>query len=106
VNSYRGPHGGYTLARPADSITATEIIDAIEGPVAITECSTDHSQCSLESVCAVGQNWQGINQAIRTALERVKLSQIARPVAVTLPRIDFPGNAPAPTRRATMGKQD
>ena len=50
VTSMRGAHGGYQLARPATRISAAAIIDAIEGPVAITECSGSHSTCDIESV--------------------------------------------------------
>ncbi len=77
VESVRGPRGGYTLARPAERISAAQIIDAIEGPVAITECSLDHSQCSIESFCTIGRNWQHINHTIRQALQQVSLAQLA-----------------------------
>jgi FeS assembly SUF system regulator len=79
VTSQRGAHGGYSLARAPDSIHAVEIIDALEGRVALTECSGDHSRCDLESRCGVGPNWQAINHAVRTALEQVTLAELARP---------------------------
>ena len=79
VISQRGSHGGYSLARPADQISAAEIIDALEGPVAITECSTDHSQCELESMCRVSHAWQRINRAIRQALGEVTLAELVTP---------------------------
>lgn len=79
VQATRGAHGGYTLARDPEDITAVHIIDAIEGPVALTECSGDHSQCGIEAHCAVGTNWQRINLAIREALKGVSLAQLARP---------------------------
>ena len=49
VTSERGTRGGYQLARPAARISAAAIIDAIEGPVAITECSGNHSACDIET---------------------------------------------------------
>src|SRR5688572_27086990 len=49
VSSTRGAAGGYQLTRPANEITAAAILDALEGPVAITECSGDHSNCEIES---------------------------------------------------------
>lgn len=61
VVSARGVQGGYALARPAEDITAAEIIDALEGPVAITECSSKNSCCDLEEFCRVGRAWQRIN---------------------------------------------
>src|SRR5579871_6246816 len=45
VASTRGLHGGYQLARPAAQITAADILDALEGPVALTDCSAGHGQC-------------------------------------------------------------
>ena len=55
LTSTRGMRGGYQLARPATAISAAAIIDAIEGPVAITECSSNHSACDLESLVQHGQ---------------------------------------------------
>ena len=75
VNSQRGSGGGYTLARPAADISAAEIIDAIEGPVAITDCASDQP-CDLEAVCGVGSAWQDINRAIRNALETISLDDL------------------------------
>ena len=77
VTSVRGAHGGYQLARPAARISAAAIIDAIEGPVAITECSGNHSTCDIESVCRTGSAWQRINGSIRRALDDISLAQLA-----------------------------
>ncbi|MGE5624302.1 MAG: SUF system Fe-S cluster assembly regulator [Bacillota bacterium] len=88
VTSQRGARGGYALARPAEEISAVQIIDAIEGPVAITQCSMSHSRCGIEAVCGIGHNWQRISLAIRDALRGVTLAQLARPVALP-PRLDF-----------------
>lgn len=79
LTSCRGAHGGYSLARDARNISAVEIIDALEGPLAITECSGDHSLCSLESVCALGSRWQQINTVIRGALGKISLAELAAP---------------------------
>ena len=76
VVSERGSHGGYALARAANQISAAQIIDAIEGPVAITECSSEESHCDLESTCCVGSAWQDINLRIRHALTEVSLSDL------------------------------
>jgi FeS assembly SUF system regulator len=76
VLSTRGVQGGYALARPADSISAAEILDALEGPVAITECSSSNGCCDLESFCRVGTAWQRINHSIREALESVSLADL------------------------------
>lgn len=76
VVSERGVQGGYALARPAERISAADIIDALEGPVAITECSSADGACDLESYCRVGRAWQKINRSIRRALEHVTLADL------------------------------
>jgi FeS assembly SUF system regulator len=76
VVSSRGVQGGYALARPPAAITAAEILDALEGPVAITECSSSNGGCDLESYCRVGTAWQRINTSIRKALESISLADL------------------------------
>jgi len=76
VVSTRGVQGGYALARPATTISAAEILDALEGPVAITECSSSSGGCDLESFCRVGTAWQRINHSIRRALEGISLADL------------------------------
>jgi FeS assembly SUF system regulator len=79
VVSARGAEGGYSLGRSADAISAANILDVLDGPVAITECSHEDSQCELESMCQVGGAWQKINKAIRVALADISLADLARP---------------------------
>lgn len=76
VVSVRGVQGGYSLARPPDEISAAAILDALEGPVAITECSATFGFCDLESHCRVGSAWQQINLSIRRALEDISLADL------------------------------
>ncbi|MGD8324162.1 MAG: SUF system Fe-S cluster assembly regulator [Gammaproteobacteria bacterium] len=76
VTSERGSHGGYTLSRPADQISAADIIDALEGPLSITECSSLEGHCDFEAWCHVGTAWQQINERIRTALGEVSLAEL------------------------------
>ena len=78
VTSSRGATGGYRLAQDPASITAADIIDALEGPVSITECSSDESQCDFEDQCSTGHAWQRINMAIHDALKGVSLADLAR----------------------------
>ena len=77
VISSRGAQGGYRLARSPEKITAAQILDVFEGPIAITECSGASSQCGIERLCRVGGAWQRINAGIRRALEDVTLDQLA-----------------------------
>ena len=87
VTSTRGANGGYRLARPPQQISAADVIDALEGPVSITECSSSDGDCEHEGVCSVGGAWQRINVAIRRALQDVTLNDLLR------------SNSPVPTFR-------
>jgi FeS assembly SUF system regulator len=78
VRSVRGAHGGYQLARPASEIHAAEIIDAVEGPVALTECANGTGNCDIEATCLVGNGWQRISRAIRRALSEITLEELLR----------------------------
>ena len=78
VRSERGALGGYRLARAARDISAVEILEALEGPMALTECCHAEGQCELESFCTVGGAWQQISHAIRGALTEVTLADLRR----------------------------
>lgn len=86
VISSRGAQGGYRLARDPALITAAQILDVFEGPIAITECSSASSHCGIERLCRVGNAWQRVNAAIRRALEDVTLKELAG-LDVPAPRI-------------------
>ena len=77
VNSTRGTHGGYQLARDPEHISAAAILDALEGPIALTECSAGSGQCGIEHTCSVGRTWQRMSIAIRRALSDITLAQLA-----------------------------
>ena len=77
VSSTRGLRGGYQLARPASEISAAAILDALEGPLALTDCSAGHGHCDIEQTCRVGRVWQRLNQVIRRSLYEVTLAQLA-----------------------------
>ena len=90
VTSTLGLHGGYQLARPATEISAAAILDAMEGPVALTDCSVGAGQCDIEETCRVGRVWQRLNLAIRRSLYDVSLAQLAGidPTQVALPALE------------------
>jgi FeS assembly SUF system regulator len=77
VESARGQHGGYRLRRTPAQITVADVVDAVEGPIAVTRCSIHSGGCSIETSCGTRANWQLINLAIRNALEAVTLEQMA-----------------------------
>ncbi|MGC2167204.1 MAG: SUF system Fe-S cluster assembly regulator [Gallionella sp.] len=80
VASVLGAKGGYMLARDPVAITIAEIVNAMDGPIAITECSgTTTATCDRESTCSTRSNWQGINHIIQDALEQVNLAQMIAP---------------------------
>ncbi|HXQ25031.1 MAG TPA: SUF system Fe-S cluster assembly regulator [Candidatus Acidoferrales bacterium] len=82
--SHRGIKGGYVLAREPREISVLEMIAAIEGPMAFTECSTDVTGlCDLEPCCPIKSNQQTINQAVRGVLEKITLSDLMHPLQLT-----------------------
>jgi len=87
VDSVRGADGGYRLSRSPGQINAAQILDVLEGPVAITECSTEESRCELEALCHVGGAWQRINSALRVALADISLADLGRSSADLRPLI-------------------
>ena len=91
LESHRGVKGGYGLARRAEDITVGNIIKALEGPIAITECVDVQSGCSHEPICPVRGRWHRINAALREALAGISLAEMAEtprpePKLVTLGR--------------------
>lgn len=77
VAATRGARGGYALSRAPHETNVAEIIAALEGPIAVTECTDDTSDsCAHEPHCGVRANWQRINAAVQTALEAVTLADM------------------------------
>lgn len=91
--SHRGAKGGYSLSRHPSQISIAEIIAALEGPIAMTECNIHMGGCSLESFCMARSNWQRINQAVGEALQGISLEDMSRPPAPG-PRSGADGAAP------------
>ena len=78
LQSHRGINGGYSLARPAERINVAEIIAALDGPIAITECAgADPGDCRTEPWCPVSGPWQRINRVIFEALRGISLAEMA-----------------------------
>ena len=96
VVSTRGTHGGYQLAREPDQISAGAILDALEGPLALTECSTGSGQCGIEHTCSVGRSWQKLTLTIRRSLNEISLAQLAG--------LDARGALPAERELKFMGR--
>ncbi len=80
LHSQRGTKGGYALARTAETITVADIIGAVEGPIALTDCvDADGSLCEIEALCPTRTNWRRINEALTEALSSVTLAEMAQP---------------------------
>lgn len=78
MRSSRGVGGGLKLARPPAAITLADIVEAVEGPIALTACLGEHkSDCTLEGGCNVRSHWPVVNAALRGALAQVPLTQLA-----------------------------
>jgi len=76
VEGFRGVRGGYRLTRPATAITLFDIVEAMEGPLAMTECSLDDGECGISDQCGARANWRRINDVVAGALRGVSLAQM------------------------------
>ena len=85
LESVRGLRGGYRLTRSPEAITVREILEALEGPVSLTDCATPENlpaeECAQSLCCPVKTSWQRLNHAIRGALDHVTLAEMTCPVA-------------------------
>ena len=79
VESFRGVNGGYRLARPAQAISLADIVEAIEGPLGMTECTLSDGQCEREAQCGVRGSWQRINHVLDNALRTMSLADMLHP---------------------------
>ncbi len=78
VAAQRGAMGGYRLMRPALAISVAAIIEAMDGPIALTHCANgeSHEICDVRKICPVGVGWGKVNHAIRKALTDVSLAEL------------------------------
>jgi len=80
--SHRGVDGGFALGRPATEISVAQVVEALDGPIAMTDCvRDDHSGCGVEPTCGVRDHWDRISSTIRTALDGLTIADMAKPVA-------------------------
>ena len=80
LRSARGTGGGFALARPAGEISLADIVEAVEGPIAMTTCADEgRHDCVLEGNCQVKPHLLAVNGAVRGALQGVSLASLAHP---------------------------
>ena len=78
LRASRGAGGGLKLARPAAAISLADIVEAVEGPIALTTCiDSARHDCTLEGSCTVRPHWGVVNDAVRGALAEVPLTRLA-----------------------------
>ena len=78
LRAVRGAGGGLKLARPAAAISLADIVEAVEGPIALTACvEQGKHDCGMESACTVRPHWGVVNDALRGALAEVPLTRLA-----------------------------
>lgn len=90
LSSARGAKGGYALARAPEQISVATVISALEGPIALTECSLTHQGCEQASGCEIRGNWGLINRTIHNALESITLADMLLPVTESAEEILIP----------------
>jgi FeS assembly SUF system regulator len=79
LQSHRGSRGGYVLVRQPSEITVVEMVGALEGPVALTECNVGPQLCQHESTCPVRDPWHVINRVVEVALSKITLADLIDP---------------------------
>lgn len=87
LNSHRGVKGGYSLARSPEDISIAEILEALEGPLAIMQCIGEVPSCGIESLCPSRTSWQRINAAVQATLDGISLEEMARPLRTSIFRV-------------------
>jgi len=89
--SHRGVKGGYSLAHPPERLNLAEVIQALEGPIGMTECASHPGTCDKESGCPLRANWVRISHAFRETLEKISLSEMFSLPPPALLHINSPG---------------
>ena len=78
INSVRGAHGGYNLAKEPPQITLKEIVDVLEGDCSLVDCVKNPASCSRVSICASHDIWESIGNTISEALSSITLDMLVK----------------------------
>jgi len=79
VRSRRGPRGGYVLARPADQVTFRDVIEAVEGPIALNNCTGGHPDCSLIGACGMERIWREGQRRVMDLFQSTTIADVRHP---------------------------
>ena len=80
LESQRGTKGGYSLAREPEELSVAEMIAALDGPLALTQCSQGPAICDLEATCSIRNPWLVINHVVQNSLAGITLADLTSPV--------------------------
>jgi len=84
VAAHKGSHGGYHLARPTSSISVAEVVQAIDGPFAVTACAPGDERCAQFAACTVRDPLWRLKNRILSVLQTTTLAEIAKPGGSTV----------------------
>lgn len=106
IHSVRGAAGGYVLDKPADQISMASIVEAIDGPVALTACVEEaEGDCAVENLCPMRGRWDRLNTAVQTAFQSVSLAEIAaEPTVPDFINIETPNTDTHPVSHGDTGR--
>jgi len=81
IRSRLGPHGGYRLAKPPDQMTVLEIMEALDGPLAINDCLAEPQFCGKTPGCRMHRLFRRVNDSMKEILSKTTVADIARSAA-------------------------
>ena len=79
VRSHRGPHGGYVLARPAETVTFRDVIEAVEGPISLNVCVGEHAECLLMGACGMNRVWAEGQRRVMDLFQNTTIASVRHP---------------------------
>lgn len=105
LESHQGAHGGYALACKPEQIAVTDVVSAMEGPIAVTMCADVDDECDIEAACPTSESWKVINEAIRATLDDLTLADLQAPVAAETVQAAFGHDGPSSVTTPRTGGQ-
>ena len=93
VRSRRGARGGYVLARPADTVTFRDVIEAVEGPISLNVCVGEHADCVFLGMCGMNRVWAEGQRRVVDLFENTTIASVRQPALAGEPSAasEYPG---------------